>query len=82
MNTVIKEYRTFLKKTSTPEHPNSYSKTMKSIGIYKEQDPLAITNTLIESKVGEKLGHRKRASVDYNSNSNSRIKETPTRLKK
>ena len=54
---------------------------MKSIGKYKEQDPIAATNSFIESKVGEKLGHKKRPSVDFN-NSNSKLKDTPTKVKK
>ena len=62
-----------------PPSPNSYSKTMKSIGKYKEQDPVSAVNSFLDSKVNEKLGHKKRPSFDYNT---SKQKDTPNKGKR
>ena len=52
---------------------------MKSIGKYKEQDPMITTNNFIDHKLSEKLGHKKRPSVDFNT---PKPKDTPTKPKK
>ena len=62
-----------------PPSPGLYSKTMKSIEKYKEQDPMTTTNSFMDRQVGDKAGHKKRPSVEFNP---GRSKDTPVKGKK